>query len=212
MSQRVKHFIILLVIAISAIVINPSSTYADLFIPNGKRVTTPVFGGETCPVNSVRYYCKENTTDRYRFETCEIYQNSPFYYQVSTHDGVSVYCKNTQFQLYMKYILAVLLTLAIEVIVAIFFKLKKAKFIAILVLVNVITNPLANKIYENLAPLTSTIGNITIQILLETIIIAVEYVLLKKLYGKANKLPHFVITANIISWIIGGMILASIIG
>lgn len=105
------------------------------------------------------------------------------------------------------YLIALLLTIAIEIIVAIFFGFRKKSEIATIIFINLITNPLLNYLlFINGYFGISTINTMTI-IFLEVLVVLVEWLLLRfTLEQNSKKLFTLSLAMNFCSYIAGVLI------
>ncbi|MGB9762424.1 MAG: hypothetical protein ACPLW7_00175 [Minisyncoccia bacterium] len=105
------------------------------------------------------------------------------------------------------YLIALLLTIAIEVIVAIFFGFRKKSEIATIIFINLITNPLLNYLLFINGYLGVSTINITTIIFLEVLVVLVEWLLLRfTLQQNPNKLFTLSLVMNFCSYIAGVLI------
>lgn len=104
--------------------------------------------------------------------------------------------------------IALLLTIVIEVIVAIFFGYRKKLEIVAIIIINLITNPLLNYLlFINNNYFGITHVNSVIILFLEIIVILVEWLLLRYILQKnPNKLFVLSLTMNFCSYIVGVLI------
>ncbi len=102
------------------------------------------------------------------------------------------------------YLVALLLTIAIEIIVAIFFGYRKKSEIATIIFINLITNPLLNYLLFINGYFGITQINTTAILFLEIIIVLVEWLLLRfALQQNSKKLFALSLVMNFCSYIAG---------
>lgn len=106
------------------------------------------------------------------------------------------------------YVCALLLTIAIEVVVALLFGYRKKSEIATIIFINLITNPLLNYLlFINSYFGTVQISTITI-LILEIIVVSVEWLLLIfTLKQNQKKLFALSVVMNFCSYVAGALIL-----
>ncbi|MCR5824330.1 MAG: hypothetical protein K6G60_07875 [Lachnospiraceae bacterium] len=85
-----------------------------------------------------------------------------------------------------KYVVSLVLTLAIEgAVVAV--RSPKKEWITYVLLVNMVTNPIANVLYNGLKPLMSEVGNVLLIIAIETAVVWAETYLFYQYRGKKDR-------------------------
>lgn len=105
------------------------------------------------------------------------------------------------------YLVAILLTIAIEIVVAIFFGYRKKLEIATIIFINLITNPLLNYLLFINGYFGITQINTAAILFLEIVIVLVEWLLLKfVLQQNSKKLFALSLVMNFCSYIAGVLI------
>lgn len=102
------------------------------------------------------------------------------------------------------YLIALLLTIAIEVVVANFFGYRKKSEITTIIFINLITNPLLNYLLFTNGYFGITQTNTTIILFLEIVVVLVEWLLLGSvLQQNSKKLFTLSLVMNFCSYIVG---------
>jgi len=197
-----------------------------------------------CKPGEVEVTCKYTMPDGWLHDSslkatwnnkeCENYSSDPNYRYMgsdgSTFGGVVILCKNdlkaSILNLVKSLFLALSITLVIEILILLFFKMGKKIFIKKVLVINLITVTLLNIILF-IIPFNTPQISLTIMmpgmyktpillVFMEIIVILVEYLYYKRNFKSIEnisliKIFFYTVTANLFSWILGSFTLVTLI-